>query len=126
MSALADKADYGIISLAVDQEDLKNIKGILATKNWKNPNFCHHIYKNRGGTLSKVMVWTIMNLDTVHEEMMFVTDNNFNVLSTKPTIIKLSSDGDNRAIEFNVKNREVPEEPLAMGFGDNDVPPEFG
>lgn len=125
-SALADKADYGIISLAVDQEDLKNIKGILATKNWKNPNFCHHIYKNRGGTLSKVMVWTIMNLDTVHEEMMFVTDNNFNVLSTKPTIIKLSSDGDNRAIEFNVKNREVPEEPLAMGFGDNDVPPEFG
>lgn len=75
-SATADKVDFGLISFKVRDDDRKELKHILEGGFFKTPNFSHWVYKNRGGR-DNIIIWTHMNLGTLREEVLFVTDLDF-------------------------------------------------
>lgn len=82
-SATADKVDFGLITFKVTSVDLNNLKHILEHGFHKKPNYSHWIYKNRSG-LSDAIIWSDMNLGTMREEPLFVTDRDFNILEIAP------------------------------------------
>lgn len=91
-SATADKVDMGIISFKVRDQDRKELKHILEAGFFKTPNFSHWVYKNRGGR-DNIIIWTHMNLGTLREEVLFVTDLDFILQDKiKQTIINFDDD----------------------------------
>lgn len=77
--ATIDKADIGIMCFKATQKDKDNLKLILNNSNHLIPNFCHYIYKHRGGR-NGIIVWTQLNPATVREKMCFCTDFDYNLL----------------------------------------------
>ncbi|MDW4547485.1 DnaB-like helicase C-terminal domain-containing protein [Bacillus subtilis] len=87
--ATADKVDFGILTFRAGASDHHNLKHILQTGfTNKKPNYSHWVYKNRGGKYSNVIIWTYMNLGTMREEPLFVTDYDFNLLDVHPMDIE--------------------------------------
>ena len=50
-------------------------------KNKKLPNICHVIVKNRGGRLKDIRIFSHLNLGTIREEVICVTDQDLNPLN---------------------------------------------
>lgn len=87
-SATADKADHGVITFIATKKDHKNLKHILEQGfNETIPNYSHWIYKNRSGK-NKLVIWSYMNLGNMREEVLFVTDTDFNIVAMSPTEIE--------------------------------------
>lgn len=84
--AVLDKADYGVITMAVTKSDLDKLKPILENRFGDNPTHCHHIIKNRGGKWTGITLWVIMDLDTINvydsDGEGFVTTNEFEFIGT--------------------------------------------
>jgi replicative DNA helicase len=78
-SATADKVDFGLMSFRVTAKDHDNLEHILKM-NYKQPNFSHWVYKNRGGRTA-VIIWTRMDLGTMREEVLFMTDTDYNLVT---------------------------------------------
>lgn len=49
----------------------------------KKPTHCLSIYKNRGGRLRGVYLWSIMDLGTMREEFLYATTNNYEPIEVK-------------------------------------------
>lgn len=81
-SSIADKVDHGLMTFPVTAKDHDNLKHILETGFYERPNYSHWIYKNRGGR-SALIIWTSMNLGTMRETPLFVTDTDFNLVDLK-------------------------------------------
>lgn len=92
--ATADKVDYGILTFKVTKAEKDGLKHILQQGFGgdieKAPDFSHWIYKNRAG-LDHVVIWTKMNLGTMREEVLFVTDYDFNLIELNETEIQFEN-----------------------------------
>lgn len=77
----ADKIDHGVLTFKTTKQDKENIKHILKEGfgNNKEPNFTHWVYKNRAG-IDHVILWTRLDLGNLREELLFVTDYDYNLL----------------------------------------------
>lgn len=78
--ATIDKADVGIMCFRATDKDKKNLEHILKRGNYLVPNFCHYIYKHRGGR-NNIIVWTQLNPANVRETVCFCTDFDYNLLA---------------------------------------------
>lgn len=80
--SLSDKVDGGIISLPPTEKDLKMLEDVIAEVTFGvEPNMCHAIYKNRGNKYKDIRIWTKMNLGNVREEVLFVTDSRYKLIT---------------------------------------------
>lgn len=79
-SATADKVDHGLMTFRAIAEDHNNLKHILERGFHKKPNYSHWIYKNRSGR-NNCIIWTDMDLGTMREEALFVTDTDYNLIT---------------------------------------------
>jgi replicative DNA helicase len=94
-SATADKVDHGVMVFRVTQKDHDNLKHIFERGfNNKRPNFCHYVYKNRGGSRVGCIIWTKYHGGVIREEELFVTDLDFNLLDVENLQVTVDVDGD--------------------------------
>lgn len=91
-SATADKVDHGLITFNVTSKDLENLKHILMRGFTQVPNYSHWIYKNRGGKHPKAIIWSYMNLGTMRETPLFVTDRDYNLINISEIHIDFTED----------------------------------
>lgn len=92
--AIADKVDHGILTFGVDEHDLKKLKPILEQNTGfanKKPNYSHWVYKNRSGA-KDVVIWSRMDLGTIREEVLFVTDYQYNLIDMEERVIEIVED----------------------------------
>ena len=85
--AVLDKADYGIITLKVTKADLDKLQPILENRfGGIKPTHAHHIIKNRGGAWVGIVLWVVMDLDTINVwdggTDGFVTTQDFEYINT--------------------------------------------
>lgn len=78
-AATADKVDHGVMSFRATNKDHENLKHILETGQFRKPNFSHWVYKNRSGR-NNLVIWTEMDMGTMRETALFVTDTDFNLI----------------------------------------------
>lgn len=86
--ATADKIDYGVLTFRATPADWKQLEGAMASVPGfgdKRPNFAHWVYKNRAG-LDHVVVWTQMDLGSMREVPLFVTDYNYEITHDVPMV----------------------------------------
>jgi len=79
--AIIEKADGGIIALPASPPDIKKLKPILDSGFYEMPNFCYHVFKNRGGRWNDIIVWTKLNMGTMREKDCFVTNSEYELIS---------------------------------------------
>lgn len=79
-AATADKVDHGLMSFRAVAKDHENLEHILEGGHFQKPNFSHWVYKNRSGR-SAIIIWTKMDLGTLREEVLFITDTDYNLVS---------------------------------------------
>lgn len=93
--AIADKVDHGVLTFGVDSTDISKLKNILDKNEGfanKQPNYSHWIYKNRSGA-KDVVIWSRMDLGTIREEVLFVTDYQYNLIDMEQRVIEVYDDG---------------------------------
>ena len=87
--ALANKLDMGIISMAPTKAEMKRIEPVLHKMvNTPIPNMCHWIYKVRRGKLTRIIVWSNVDLGTMTEKCLFVTTYDFELINIDFTKIE--------------------------------------
>jgi replicative DNA helicase len=87
--ALANKLDVGIVSMPPTKAELKRIEKVLHKMvNVPEPNFCHWVYKVRRGKLTRIIVWSKIDLGTMTEECLFVTTYDFELINVDFTKIE--------------------------------------
>ena len=72
--SLQARADLAIVTMRPTHKELTALKPILEKYNYPTPNLCYSVYKNRGGTLVMVKVWSIVNLGNMQIENLFATN----------------------------------------------------
>lgn len=110
--AIIEKADYGVISLPVTPQDLKKLKSVLDSGFYEEPNYCYHIFKNRGGKWKSIIVWTKLNMGTMREHDCFVTNTELELITDiEKTILQFELDdvGDVTKFEDGVGHSDVNE-----------------
>lgn len=95
--ATADKLDFGVMNFKIEQNDLRNLKDIIKSGK-KEPNYSHWVYKNRSG-MDKIVIWTKIDLGTMKEEVLFVTDYNYNLIDTPSLRISYVNDSEEKKVE---------------------------
>lgn len=88
--ATADKADYGVITMRVTQKDKEKLERLMATSdkfNCQMPTHGHHVFKNRGGKYTGVIIWVYMDLDNMVINDCFITTQDFEQLYAEPKIL---------------------------------------
>ena len=117
--ALANKLDVGIISMKPTKAELKRIEPVLHKMvNVPVPNMCHWIYKVRRGRLTRIIIWTRVNLGTMEEKALFVTDFDFQLIDMDFTKIEIV---EAQLKENSVLMSQVPDEPVSVV--EDDEPP---
>ena len=87
--ALANKLDVGYISIEPNQREREKLDTIIQTHfGLRMPNIGHWIYKVRRGKLTKIIIWSYLDLGIMDEEPLFVTDFNFNLIDMDFTQIE--------------------------------------
>lgn len=86
--AIADKATAGIIALTPTRTDLEAIEPIIKKGFFPEPNIVYHIYKNRETKYKDCKLWLHVNMDTMRQQELFLTDNEYNLINIQPTEIK--------------------------------------
>lgn len=102
--ATADKIDHGVLTFKTTQQDKENLKHIFKSGfgNNKEPNFSHWVYKNRAG-IDHVIMWTRLDLGTLREELLFVTDYDYNLLDIDILEIVLVDEDGNEDIPGTIE-----------------------
>lgn len=89
--ATADKIDYGVLTFKATKNEKDALKHIIQKgfggQEKMTPDFSHWVYKNRAG-LDHLVIWTKMNLGTMREEILFVTDYDYNLIEIDGTEIE--------------------------------------
>jgi len=87
--SLANKVDLGVISMAPTKAELKKIEPVLHKFiKMSQPNLCHWIYKVRRGKLTRIIIWSKVDLGTMTEESLFATTYDFELISIDFTKIE--------------------------------------
>lgn len=87
--ALANKLDVGIISMPPNARESEKLNTIIQTHfGLRMPNMGHWVYKVRRGRLTKLIIWSDIDLGTMTEEALFVTDFDFNLIDIDFTQIE--------------------------------------
>ena len=81
--AIADKIDSGTVISRVTPKDIESLKEVIINNYGKKPTHCLSIYKNRGGRLRGVYLWSIFDLGTMREEFLYATTNNYEPIEVK-------------------------------------------
>ena len=106
--SLADRLDFGEISLPPTPGELELVKDILAHQiNKPKPNLVRHIYKLRRGKLTKVRVYQYANLSTCRTEDLFVTDYEGKLIPVEITQLQNTEDLDKIIDEHSVDSDEI-------------------
>lgn len=87
--AIANKIDFGCISMRPTAAELKKIEAI--TKNiigCPEINMMQWVYKVRRGKLTRIIIFSHLNLGCMREETVFVTDYDFNLIDVDFTKIE--------------------------------------
>lgn len=102
--AIIEKADYGVLSLPATPQDLKKLKPILDSNFYEIPNYCYHIFKNRGGRWNSIIVWTKLNLGSMREKDCFVTNTEYELISDiEKTILEFEISDVGSATVFDIE-----------------------
>lgn len=109
--AIIEKADYGIISLPATEQDIKKLKPILESGFSKVPNYCYHVYKNRGGKWNTIVVWTQLNMGNMREIDCFCTTPEYELISDiEKTLLEFHLDDIGTPTKFEMeKSSDVSE-----------------
>jgi len=100
--AIIEKADYGVLSLPATPQDLKKLKPILESGFYDTPNYCYHIFKNRGGKWNSVIVWTKLNMGNMREKDCFVTNTEYELIQDiEKTILEFQIEDVGNATTFD-------------------------
>ena len=87
--ALANKLDMGVISMSPTKAERKKIEAVLHRMvNMPVPNMCHWVYKVRRGRLTRIIIWTKIDLGTMTEQCLFVTNYDFELIDMDFTKIE--------------------------------------
>ena len=87
--ALANKLDVGIISMHPTQRERDKLDAIIQTHfGLQMPDVGHWVYKVRRGRLTHIIIWSQIDLGTMDEKALFVTDFNFNLIDIDFTQIE--------------------------------------
>lgn len=128
-SATADKVDYGVMVFRVTGKDIENLKHIFERPGWNSndmkPNFCHYVYKNRGGSKVGVIIWTKYHGGVIREEELFVTDLDFNLINVENLHVTIAGDPKLPEIEQPKENRFINEHMEENDFVPIDGVPDF-
>jgi replicative DNA helicase len=101
--AIIEKADYGVLSLPATPQDIKKLKPILDSGFYDVPNYCYHIFKNRGGRWNSIIVWTKLNMGTMREKDCFCTNTEYELISDiEKTVLEFQIDDVGSATVFDV------------------------
>lgn len=108
--ALANKLDIGLIAMPPNNAELKKIEPIMRNLiNKPVPNMCFWIYKVRRGRLTRVIVWSYVDLGTMRIHDLFITNTSFQLIDVDLTKIETVD----KAIEENsVRMSDVKDEPI--------------
>lgn len=80
--SVADKCDYAVITLKTSKADLDKLSPILENGFGDTPTHAHHIIKNRGGKWVGIILWVVMDLDTINvTKDCFVTTQDYELIS---------------------------------------------
>lgn len=85
--AIADKIDYGVITMRVSAKDKEKLDKLMSNNKKFNcpiPTHGHHVFKNRGGKYTGIIIWVNMNLDNMTVQDCFVTTQDFDQLYVEP------------------------------------------
>lgn len=87
--SIANKLDFGVISMKPTKAELKKIEPVLHKMvGVPEPNMCHWIYKVRRGRITRIIIWTRVDLGTMDEKALFVTDYDFGLIDIDFTKIE--------------------------------------
>ena len=87
--SLANKLDLGVVSMSPTKAELKKIEPVLhKMTNMPIPNMCHWVYKVRRGRITRIIVWSRVNLGTMTEKCLFVTNYDFELIEMDFTKIE--------------------------------------
>ena len=108
--ALANKLDMGVISMAPTKAEKKKIESVLHKMvNMPVPNMCHWVYKVRRGRLTRIIIWTKIDLGTMTEQCLFVTNYDFELIDMDFTKIEQVEE---KIKEHSVLLSQVPDNPI--------------
>lgn len=108
--ALANKLDMGIISMAPTKAELKKIEPVLHKMvGMPTPNMCHWVYKIRRGRITRIIIWTRVDLGVMEEKALFVTDYDFGLIDIDFTKIEQVEE---KIKEHSVLISQVPDTPV--------------
>lgn len=88
--AMADKIDFGIITMRANAKDKERLEKLMSSNNKFNcpmPTHGHHVFKNRGGKYTGIVIWVNMNLDNMTVEDCFVTTQDFEQVYVEPKLL---------------------------------------
>jgi replicative DNA helicase len=111
--ALSNKLDVGIISMPPTKSELKRIEPVLHKMiGIPVPNMCHWIYKVRRGKLTRIIVWTDVDLGTMTENPLFVTDYDFSLIDIDFTQVEMVEEKikEHSILISKIPDTEFPEE----------------
>ena len=107
--ALANKLDMGVISMSPTKAERKKIEAVLHRMvNMPVPNMCHWVYKVRRGRLTRIIIWTKIDLGTMTEQCLFVTNYDFELIDMDFTKIEQVEE---KIKEHSVLLSQVPDSP---------------
>lgn len=87
--SLAFKLDVGLIVMKIQPQHRKKIEPIIHKQiNKPEPTHFYSVYKVRRGKLTSLMVWCHIDMSTVTETPLFVTDFDYNLIDVDFTNIK--------------------------------------
>lgn len=87
--ALANKLDVGIISMRPTQREQDKLDAIIQNHfGLRMPDMGHWVYKVRRGRLTHIIIWSEIDLGTMDEKALFVTDFDFNLIDIDFTQIE--------------------------------------
>ena len=115
-SAVADKVDHGLMTFKATSKDHDNLKHILEQGFHEKPNYSHWIYKNRLG-INNCIIWSTMNLGTMREKPLFVTDTDYNLIDIDPIDIDFNDVQFKAGDSIHLKEEiEIQEKDVEISF----------
>lgn len=121
--AIANKIDFGCISMRPTAAELKKIEAI--TKNivgCPEINMMQWVYKVRRGKLTRIIIFSNLNLGCMREKTVFVTDYDFNLINVDFTKIecmdKVVEENSHimRPEDFEPEKEDIEEESAKKSF----------
>jgi replicative DNA helicase len=77
--AIADKIDFGVVAVKVDEEEKEKVRDLLRADGIKeDPNLVIDIYKNRRGRVVNAKLYRIFDYGTCRTKDLMLTDTNYN------------------------------------------------